>query len=1112
MSDKIFKIYSSSAGSGKTYTLTKEYLKLVIVQPQLFKQILAVTFTNKATEEMKSRIIEKLADLGRGEQSPLTEELMQVSDLDAAALKERAGEVLQAILHDYSKFAVSTIDSFFQKVLRSFAYESLKKTNFAVELDQEKVVDEITNMVMADAGVNEALTHWLVQFAESKIEDQKHWDFREDIKQLSWEIFKEHFRDFEDSMSEKLKDKSFVPAFLEKIKKEKAIFENSMAAIADKALGIMQLYGVTEADFAYGKSGVGNYFNKLKNRDFEYGSRVTAAYSDPTKWLAKKAPQAAAEAVDNGLADLLREAVDYYTCNSTRYYSAVQVLRFIYTFGILSDITQKLQQYRDDNDVLLISDVPKMLNKIIADNDTPYIYEKVGTAYKHFLIDEFQDTSIFQWHNFKPLIENSLGSGNFNLVVGDVKQSIYRWRGGDWTLLLNKITQDISNELSERISLDDNWRSKKNVIDFNNSIFKNSPLLLLQTLTDKINDATVDEATKGKLTENASQLLHAYMDAYQHLPAGKAPEKLEGGFVNLEFYDKKEAEEGSEEDEALGWKDKVKSKLPALLTDLQDRGYQMRDIAVLVRTKREGSEIAQVMLEHKNSPEAKPGYNYDVISSESLYLSSATAIRLIISVLRYLRNPADRLAAVYMVQEYRRYVLETIYTLEEGNKLYRPADDNLTPEDDILGYLQHYMPAAFTEQLAYISKLPLYEMTEVLVSSLGLQAKKDEYAFLQSFQDTVLNYSRKEKTDINSFLHWWDTKGCSESVQVSEEQDAMRILTIHKSKGLQYKTVIIPFCNWGLDHSATQTNIIWSSADIEPFKMVNIIPLRYGSGLGKTFFAVDYFNEMIQSYMDSLNTLYVAFTRAEENLYVFAPKPVKPEKLEIRSVADLLYIAVSVSLSTESAAGKYYAPLHESWNDADATFTLGMPAKTTGRAIVSSYTQVQLETYPSVRWRDRLSIKPQATNFFSNAAEGKSRINYNQLLYIILSDLKSAADVEAELNKAYYQGQVTKEEREQLRIKVEELLTLPQLQGWFEPGWQIKSGTVMLSKNGNGSRPDKILVDGKAAKAISFVCEALNKTHQEKAYGHATILKQMGFEQVEAAVFSIEEKELVRTN
>lgn len=1050
---------------------------------------------------MKSRIIAQLDALVQGEATTILPELCEATGLDAEVLQVRAQQVLTNILHGYSQFAVSTIDSFFQKVIRSFTREIGLQSGFSLELDQKKVLEEVINLVLQDVGKDKQLTRWLIQFAEEKVESGANWDFRGDIRNLAREIFQEHYKAFEKDIAAAASQKDFIPQLLGKLKAIVHAYEEEMKVCGEAALKVMAAHDLDIGDFAYTKGGVMGYLSKITNKgDYQPGIRTREALGNPEKWHTKTSKKAAQilEAVSAGLGDCLEKAVQKYDMEHQQYESAKQVMRFIYTFGILADITKKLQTYREENDLMLISDAAVFLRDIIGDNDAPFIYEKIGGAYKHYLIDEFQDTSGLQWENFRPLVRNSLAEGHTNLVVGDVKQSIYRWRGGDWQLLLEKIVEDIGEEQTEQLNLNQNWRSCKNIIDFNNSLFAGTPSIL-ETLGLKDLKDIESESLQAFLKNEAAKIAAAYKDVFQEFPPQRS-NKCGQGYVNISFLSAQEEEEDNENGAAniLSWKEEVLKRIPNMVESFQDQGYALKDIAFLVRNKRDGKLIADRLLAYKSLPEAKPGYSYEVISSESLMIGASVSVCMILNALRYFDNQTNVIAKANMIHDFQVYVCghENI----DLHRLYTDAAKEEIP--------YHWLPENFKDVAIGFTHLPLYEIVETIISVFGLQNLKGEYAYLQAFQDIVLEYGKKESVDIASFLKWWDEQGDNHAVQVSDATDAMKILTIHKSKGLQFKVVVVPFCDWRIDHDATQNNTLWCCADLPPFNEIPYLPLKYSGSLKATIYQESYYEEMVKAYMDALNLLYVAFTRAEDNLMVFGELPKKDKKgeISIRRVSDLLFEYLNAAALHATGT----VDLQQFWDQENNVFELGEPEKVVGKMIEENNI-VSLTHYPSYSWRDRLSIKPHAQNFFMQSETPVvEKINYGLLMHAILAEIKVTSDLSTVLKQYLFEGLVSKEEVKVLEGKLTEVLLHPPIRNWFEPGWEIKTEVPVLPLSGRINRLDRVMIKGNKAVVVDFKTGGEQDKYKKQVRHYAGLLHDMGYVPVEGYIVYLDPVEVVR--
>ncbi|HEX6225522.1 MAG TPA: UvrD-helicase domain-containing protein, partial [Chryseolinea sp.] len=444
-------MYRSSAGSGKTRTLAKEYLTLALrYRADYFKHILAVTFTNKATQEMKDRILEYLNRFATGTPDDLADELKRELNLDDTTFQQHAQGMQSVVLHQYSQFSISTIDAFFQKVIRSFTREAGLMGDYRLEVEQDQVLEEVIDNLIDELGSNKELTEWVVDFAKENLKNERAWDVRLNLIEFAKEIFRDEFKDIEEEVMQQTGDRSFFKRFREKLVAEKNKFLTAIEEPAKRALNIIREAGWDITDINYGKgSGLFTFFEKFALektvKDIEVGDRIRGLFDVPENWPSKTTRRRAEiiEIARTTLIPIKRQLVDYYEKHYRKAVSIDVVLQNLYVFGLIADISRKLKEYKDENNLMLLADAPKFLNGVIQDSDTPFIYEKVGSFFKNFLIDEFQDTSAMQWKNFLPLLTNSMDQGYPSLVVGDVKQAIYRWRGGDLKLLQQEVENHV---------------------------------------------------------------------------------------------------------------------------------------------------------------------------------------------------------------------------------------------------------------------------------------------------------------------------------------------------------------------------------------------------------------------------------------------------------------------------------------------------------------------------------------------------------------------------------------------------------------------------------------------------------------------------------------------
>lgn len=1068
------QIYRASAGSGKTHILTQEYLKLAFVYPEKFKRILAVTFTNKAAEEMKERIIKEINNLIiDGSKSAHYEAISSViKNYSEKQIQQRALDIRNGILHNYSQFSISTIDSFVQKVIRSFAYEINIPTGYKIEMDYEKVVSDITDLLYNSISRNNELQKWLIQFAKYKIVEGKNWDFRDEIYNLTFEIFKERFQSFENE--ENKNNKNTLNELLSEVIKIKNSFEPRMIEIGKKAENIIDNYAINANSLGRNFKTITTYLTSkiTDKKEYEPGATVYKALEGLENWHAKTAKKDIVETISSvyfPLNECLKEAVNLYENEFTLYISAYNILSNFHSFGILNDISDVLPEYRDENNLLLISDSTLLLKKIIDNNDAPFIYEKVGTKYQNILIDEFQDTSGFQWHNFKPLIENSISQGEFNLIVGDIKQSIYRWRGGDWRLLLNQVENDLGSENINVKTLGTNWRSKKNIINFNNIIFYYAPKILQQKYNAEL-ETILDVRQKERMTKLGYDriLIDAYSDSYQNISPQKSNS---GGRVMIEFVksDRKEIK--------TQWKEKVKTLLPQTIENLlQNKNYSPKDITILVRKNKEGQEVVNMLLEYQNT--ILDAQKYQIISSESLFISNSTAVRLIISATKFIFDQSDTINLAALVYEYSKL----IGNQENMHEIFDSKNKTT---------LQQFLPEEFVNQIETLRKYSIFELIETLISFFGLNTYEEQFSYLRTLQDSVLEFTRNEYSDIEKFIEWWDDKGNKISIQLSDKQDAVTIMTIHKSKGLAFKVVIIPFCNWEIDHNPFVAPIIWCKTENEPFTKFNFLPVKYKKELAQTVFQQDYFDEKLYSQMDALNMLYVAFTRSEEELIIFAPTD---ESDKMSTVSDILYNTIKISSENFTENDKEYISL-KSYYSEDGKLSIDEDYKEIETEKLSEKKAeniFELKEYPNFDWREKIALKSHADDFFIKSIQYiEDKVNYGILMHEILSKINVISDVDEVITEMRSLGKIDFEDIDKITANIKKIISLPIIKDWFSDKYQIKTESEILTSKGEIKIPDRILFSEKEVIVIDFKFGEIRLEYEEQVREYMQIVSEI---------------------
>ena len=1061
-------VYKASAGSGKTYQLVVEYLKLLIQNPYNYKHILAVTFTNKATSEMKSRILEQLNILAKGTDSAYMETLKSELSLHDEIIRQKARQVLKNILHDYNRFSISTIDSFTQRVIKAFNRELGISPNFALELDNSMVLEEAADRLLSKVDKDKKLLEWLVRFSEEKITDNQSQRIEKNIISLGQELFKEKFQMF----FPETKDSPYTRKNIEDLKDELgkiiALFEATLKKKGKEAIQIIDDNGFTVNDFSYNTSGVAGFLLNLSEGKIKTpGTRVSGALESAEKWFSKSHKQKAVLQllVENRLQPLLIEIIDCYNKESINYFSAKAVNEQLRMLGILTDLKEEINTLLHENGAIQLSDSNLLLSKIIGESDSPFIYEKIGNFFKYFMLDEFQDTSSLQWKNFKPLIANSLSEGNRNLLVGDVKQSIYRWRNSDWNILAEQINNDFPNFPPETMSLTKNWRSDKNIIEFNNAVIEHLKSVFETALFDDSDEEWENQKIKFQ---------NVYSDFKQE-EGKKSTEK--NGWVKITFIDKDDFHEHS------------KQLLIDQVKQLQDSGLKASDIAILIRKNNEGTQIIEEFLSAaKKEENAK--YNLSVLSNESLFLHASRAVLFVIAVIEWLIEPDNKITKAALLQ-----LWQTCIKTELTNKgILFTQNENESPQELDKNFETHINNELGTALNQVRDKVQLTSLDETISEICGhfnLFKLENEIPFLQTLIDKAGEVKSSISNDLSNFLLWWNEKGYKTSVNVNDEVDSIRLLTVHKSKGLEFKAVLIPFMNWKTFSMGTQRPILWCSSETAPFNRFPLLPVKAKSELTNTLFKREYIEEMVNSYIDTLNLLYVAFTRAKSALFI---NTVNPEKIGKD---------VNVMLKESLRAMRTKEPFETCWDEEKNIFEFGKlnpvqlkKQETTNLVLINNY------SFNNFNNKLKLRLKSDGC-VLHGEHHHRSVKDTGKIIHEILSKIKTADDLDKACKQALFDGKI--EESEQLIIQHELMNSIqkPEVKRWFDSSWKVINERSLLTAE-NIMRPDRIMVSGKNAIVVDYKTgKQKSDNYNSQVRYYAKTLKETGFEKVEAFLWYV---------
>jgi ATP-dependent exoDNAse (exonuclease V) beta subunit len=1072
----MLNVYRASAGTGKTHTLTGEYLQLLFKEKDAHLRILSVTFTNKATAEMKKRIIEELFNLADNQPSDYLDILSENGKKDESAIRMQARRALLSILHDYSSFNISTIDHFFQRTIRAFTREIGLQGNYRIELDETKMMEDSIENMLSDLEKNENkdLLNWLLSFAEDKIEKGEGWDVRRDILILGRQLFKETYKTYGDKIREEINQKQNLTEYRNELYKIIQSTKTKVKELGEKGLQLMNAQGLEATDLKGGSRSPFLIFERLKNGIIKEPSATFRNLSDNSDGYttSKSSPNvklAAENLFSSGMNNLIMEVLHLFD-NLTDFYTAQEIVRNFYALGILTDLSGHIAKWRDDNNKMFISDTTELLNKVIDGSEIPFIYEKTGTYIKHYMIDEFQDTSAMQWANLRPLVKDSLDNGQSNLIVGDVKQSIYRFRNSDWTLLGHQLPIDFPKQINEK-NLNVNWRSYRNVVQFNNFIFNILPSMLQESYNTEVTESSLSEKSKE---DYYSVIVSAYENSEQLVSKPFVDKK---GHVKIHFLeDRKENEnygdtENEEDYEEKNWKTRSMEALPPLIEQLQQNGYKLQDIAILTRTGLEGLLVAETMLEYKEThPDSE--LKYDIISEDSLTINSSVTIRWAVSMLKYINQPGF---------DNNLSMAQIAYSmLKRKNESFNKNNDLLLTEKPNITELFAPFNEEKIRELIQLSQRSLYELAEGLFRLFESDIPENELVFVQAFLDIVTEYSSNETADIGNFLVWWDENGNKKKVVTPDTQNAIRIMTIHKAKGLGFKVVILPFADWKIDQ---KESFLWCHPTQNPFDKMSIVPVKYSKILKNTYFADDYFHEKLQAYMENINILYVALTRAKEELILFAPKP----KNETLSISSLLWKAIQEDEQYLDSGTNIYE--RGEWQRPVIKREKDVPE------------EITMSKFRSISPDDRMQLR---LHLNENYYEEKRKRGI--IIHDILSKIETVNDISKAISLKRAAGEINKTDSEIIQKQLIETLNKESVKKWFDGSLKVMNEVDILFGKGKSCRPDRILIDkNNSVSVIDYKSgELKNEKHTRQVTKYINLIKEMGYEQVEGYVWYLE--------
>lgn len=1034
-------INKASAGSGKTYTLVKEYLIMLLGKKteggnyildkhpnDNHRYILAITFTNKATEEMKSRIVETLDVLASNpDESPYITDLTTMLGASKDDISKSAGIAERQMLEDYTNFNVCTIDTFFQKILRTFAYEVNLSSNYGVELNDEYVVELGVNNLKTrlhdESGKkNKSLSHWLWMFVQDSIKNGSSWDV------------------FYKPKSKKTVDNSlynFAKVLTNEVvkKNSKQLFDFLADPKNIQAFNVALNSGISNL-IPKVKECVSNIYELLKGPDIKannYFTKFLDALSNSAnpfliKDLDKKVEKKIADQsfVNKNSAKVNESAICLYLEQirdyGTVYASYKKILDLTYQLGLLGDINASMQDFANENNTILLSGTNDIVKRIIDGCETPFIYERIGMYLHNFLLDEFQDTSRMQWENLLPLVRNGLANGHDSLIIGDVKQSIYRFRNSDPQLLHSQLKVDFSNDsikYNEGGSI--NWRSARNIVHWNNAFFQ--------------------------FLSKALDMDEFYADVEQEVSPKN--EKLPGHVVvaRREIPDKKKDTDGSNDsktesndnsnDNDSNFKEWAIEKMIVDLQSLLARGFKQKDIAVLSNTNREGQlAISRIMKWNIENPDKQ----MKVVSEESLLVISSPAVRIVVNILKMLdRCEAHNEDGREMPMVLRRFEANR----SEGMDTSEAFEDAIVSKDeDIADYIDRLYE---TSKSACLDSV----VEQIIKSQLSKQMTEENTPYLLAFLDSVVDFMSRYGSNIHHFLKWWDKVGPGLSISSPDNIDAIRVITIHKSKGLQFPCVLIPMFDWNFDQSSIEWIETAGFKDKLPkgVAIPPIVPVKRDNK--RTLFDNEFKKIARSNIMDSLNKTYVACTRAQYELIIYTENNKE------------LGLQLSQFLET-CRNNNDISPTPTENCDPDVVYELGKPMlrsdipalNSDDNALPDNVESRIMPPYSVVSDVDRWKLTSPDIII---DVRGTTRW-VGEMLHKVMERVRTPKNLRKAFGRALHRGMITEEEHDEYLALLSKRLADPRVADWF-----ANDNRLMLERSvtigGNGQkRPDRVVM------------------------------------------------------
>ena len=1024
MSASTFNIYNASAGSGKTFTLVKDYLKIVLTSNEFLphRHVLAITFTNKAVDEMKTRIIEALMAFAAPsiltQPDALFEQVVKELESSPKEIHLKSKYLLSKILHNYAAFDISTIDKFTQKLIRTFAFDLKLPMNFEVELDTDFLLQKAVNRLLTKVGKNKALTKVLVAFAIEKADDDKSWNIGLDLVKTAKLLTRESDAPFLEELSQRSLQE--FGTFKSVVIKEISDTELQLLELSTQILELITASGIEFSDFTRGS--LPKYFKALASKKVDLSFSAQWQQSiETTSLYTKKTPPHISAAIDRIRPQLV--AGFYKTKEAVYRIRYLKNIRKNTTpLSVLNLINQELKTIKDEENLLMISEFNSIISRQIKDQPAPYIYERIGEKFNHFFIDEFQDTSELQWENLVPLLTNTLSEENGSaMLVGDAKQAIYRWRGGKAEQFINLHNNTTSFPFDANPShLPTNYRSCRQVVDFNNNFFEHLSTLVFSNETYKL--------------------------LYQSPPQLEFNKKT--GYVNISFL---EFEKGA--DKSLLYAEKVLKIIKTYLDSSEQAA--MKDICVLVRKRKEGVAVANLLSRS----------NIDIVSSETLLVSQSPEVKHIMNVLEYVHEPSNMQAKLEVIN----YIAS--HNDVENPHLFRVQCIPLNPD----AFFRELQSLGFSFSPRTALQLSIYESVEYIISSF--QLAKTSNAYIQFFLDFVIEFTQKTTSSIRQFIDHYNLKKETLSVVTPKGINAVQIMTIHKSKGLEFPVVIFPFAELDIYKELEPKEWMPMEESYAPFTHFLLNYNKDFEGFGVEGAAI-FKDHQSKLELDNINLLYVALTRAVEQLHIVGNAAVSKNGTE--------------NLKTYSGLLINYLKSSGRWKDGTLEYPFGK---------LQNIAPPKPSKYPTVYQRKFISTPKEHLNVSMATNAGylwdtaqKEALERGNLIHLVLSKIYTKEDIEMTLTDFFNAGVISSVQSKALLSALDAIVNHPLLVPYFSSEVEVYNEKEIMDSSGNIIIPDRLVVfKDSTAVIIDYKTGTPYQKHETQLEKYSKIIEEMGY-------------------